>query len=80
LRRLIASLALIGGLSLTAGAWADDGSSAPSAASARLDQLARQIGAGRQTRPPRDNEDVERAGRKALRQHGAERLYGLWRL
>jgi len=80
LRRLIASLALIGGLSLTAGAWADDGSSAPSAASARLDQLARQIGAGRQTRPPRDNEDVERAGRKALRQHGAERLYGLWRV
>ena len=80
LRRFIASLALIGGLALAAGAWADEGAPAPSAVSVRLDQLARQIGAHRQARPPSDNEDVERAGRKALRQNGAERLYGLWRV
>ena len=48
--------------------------------SARLDQLADQIGAQGEARPPRDNEDVERAGRKALKQRGAERLYGLWRV
>ncbi len=80
LRRFIASLALIGGLALAAGAWADEGGPAPSAVSVRLDQLARQIGAHRQAKPPSDNEDVERAGRKALRQNGAERLYGLWRV
>jgi hypothetical protein len=30
--------------------------------------------------PPRDNEDIERAGRRALNDRGEARLYGLWRV
>ncbi len=80
MRRLLASLALIGGLALAAGAWARDVASPALTMSSRLDQLADKIGAQGEARPPRDNEDVERAGRKALKQYGAERLYGLWRV
>jgi signal transduction histidine kinase/ActR/RegA family two-component response regulator len=46
--------------------------------SARLDALYREISL-HDTRPPtRENEDIERAGRRALKQTGEKRLYGLW--
>ena len=46
--------------------------------SVRLDALYREI-SRHDTRPPaRENEDIERAGRRALRQSGDKRLYGLW--
>ena len=78
MRRFLASLALIGSLAVCAGARAAD--DAPSAMAVRLNQLNDQIGAHQVKTPPRDNEDIERAGRKALRQSGAQRLYGLWRV
>ncbi|OYW29550.1 MAG: hybrid sensor histidine kinase/response regulator [Caulobacter sp. 12-67-6] len=78
MRRFLASLALIGSLAVCAGAWAAD--DAPSALAVRLNQLNDQIGAHLVKTPPRDNADIERAGRKALRQTGEERLYGLWRV
>jgi signal transduction histidine kinase/AmiR/NasT family two-component response regulator len=78
LRRLLASLVLIGSLAAAASAWAAD---APVATmSARLDQLYREIKVDEIQRPPRSNEDIERAGRKALKQRGERRLYGLWRV
>ena len=46
----------------------------------RLDQLSREIGAHEMRAPPRDNEDIERAGRRAVREQGQDRLYGLWRV
>nr|WP_166504128.1 ATP-binding protein [Caulobacter henricii] len=46
----------------------------------RLEQLNNSIGAHQVRRPPRDNEDIELAGQKALRLKGPERLYGLWRV
>jgi signal transduction histidine kinase/ActR/RegA family two-component response regulator len=75
LRRLLVFLALIG--SLVAGAAHAQGS-VPLAQ--RLDQLAREIGAHEVRNPPRGNEDIERAGRRALRDRGEARLYGLWRV
>jgi signal transduction histidine kinase/AmiR/NasT family two-component response regulator len=75
LRRLLVFLALIG--SLVAGAAQAQGN-AP--LSQRLDQLAQEIGAHEARKPPRDNEDIERAGRRALRDRGQARLYGLWRV
>ncbi|HJV43967.1 response regulator [Caulobacter sp.] len=74
MRRLLTSIALIGTLAASA-AWAQ--SSAPLAQ--RLDQLSHRIGAV-QARPPRDNEDIERAGRRALEERGQARLYDLWRV
>jgi len=74
LRRLLTLSLLIGALSAGA-AWGQSG--APLAQ--RLEQLSHQIGAV-QARPPRDNEDVERAGRRALEEQGQARLYGLWRV
>ncbi|AAK25037.1 hybrid sensor histidine kinase/response regulator [Caulobacter vibrioides] len=58
------------------GAWAK--SDAPLAQ--RLEQLSQKIGAHEVRKPPRDNDDIERAGRSALREAGQERLYGLWRV
>jgi signal transduction histidine kinase len=78
LRRLLASLALIGTLAVAAGAWATGASVSPMAA--RLDQLYDEIRVGEITHPPQGDEDIERAGRKALKQNGARRLYGLWRV
>ena len=75
MRRLLVFLALIG--SLVAGAAQAQGA-APVAQ--RLDQLAHEIGAHEARNPPRDNEDIERAGRRALRERGQARLYGLWRV
>src|SRR4051812_1730015 len=46
--------------------------------SAKLDTLYREISRD-ETRPPsRENDDIERVGRRALKQHGDKRLYGLW--
>jgi len=75
LRRLLVFLALIG--TLTAGVAQAQGN-AP--LSQRLDQLVHEIGAHEVRNPPRDNEDIERAGRRALRDRGQARLYGLWRV
>ena len=75
MRRLLTSLVLIGCLAAGA-AWAQTG--AP--LGLRLEQLSREIGAHEVRDPPRDNEDIERAGRRALREKGQARLYGLWRV
>ncbi len=54
---------------------------APASEQARkLEQLYREIGVQRAGPAPQDNEDVERAGRRALRQRGDTRLYALWRV
>ncbi|AZS22630.1 response regulator [Caulobacter sp. FWC26] len=58
------------------GAWAK--SNAP--LGQRLEQLSQEIGAHELRAPPRDNEDIERAGARALRETGQTRLYGLWRV
>ena len=58
------------------GVWAK--SNAPLAQ--RLEQLSQAIGAHEVRKPPGVNEDIERAGRRALRERGEERLYGLWRV
>ena len=78
MRRLFASLALIGSLAVAAGTWAASASAAPM--TARLDQLYDEIRVEDIAHPPRGDEDIERAGRKALKQRGASRLYGLWRV
>lgn len=75
MRRLLTFLVLIG--ALAAGPVCAQ-SDAPLAQ--RLDQLSRDIGARETRRPPRDNEDVERAGAQAMETRGATRLYGLWRV
>ena len=58
------------------------GTSAPAFArspqSARLDALYREISRDDIQPPARENEDIERVGRRALKQHGEKRLYGLW--
>jgi len=85
LRRLFTLFVLIG--ALTAGvAWAQVGPSkagAPQAGATlgqRLELLSQEIGAHELRDPPRDNLDIERAGRRALRERGPSRLYGLWRV
>jgi len=79
LRRLFVFLALIG--SLVAGAAQAQGDAPPAQSMAqRLDQLAQEIGAHEARNPPRDNEDIERAARRALHDRGQARLYGLWRV
>lgn len=75
MRRLLSTLVVIATLAAGA-AWAQDGASLAQ----RLDQLSREIGAHEIRNPPRDNEDIERAGRRALREKGQARLYGLWRV
>lgn len=75
LRRLLISFALLASL-CASGAWAKSG--AP--LSQRLDQLSREIGASEVRTPPRDNQDIEHAGQRALRERGQMRLYGLWRV
>jgi signal transduction histidine kinase/AmiR/NasT family two-component response regulator len=75
LRRLLTFLVLIS--ALAAGPVAAQ-SDAPLAQ--RLEQLSREIGAQEARRPPRDNEDVERAGAQAMGERGEDRLYGLWRV
>nr|WP_232793122.1 response regulator [Caulobacter hibisci] len=52
----------------------------PSDQARKLEQLYREIDVQRAGPAPRDNEDVERAGRRALRQRGDTRLYALWRV
>ena len=46
--------------------------------SARLDALYREIRRDDIQPPTRENDDIERVGRRALKQHGDKRLYGLW--
>jgi len=79
LRRLLTTLVLTGALAASA-AWAQTNAPTPGVAlPQRLDQLSEAIGAGA-LRPPRDNEDIERAGHLALNARGRDRLYGLWRV
>ena len=75
MRRLLSTLFLIGTLAAGA-AWAQ--TDAP--LTQRLEQLSREIGAHEIRNPPRDNEDIERAGRRALHEKGQARLFGLWRV
>lgn len=75
MRRLLIPLALIGTL-VAGAAWGQ--ASAP--LEQRLEQLSRSIGAHQVRDPPRDNDDIERAGKRALRERGQARLYGLWRV
>ena len=75
MRRLLTTFVLTGCLAAGA-AWAQPG--AP--LGLRLEQLSREIGAHEVRDPPRENEDIERAGRRALREKGQARLYGLWRV
>ncbi|RRN66159.1 response regulator [Caulobacter sp. 602-1] len=79
MRRLLVLLALIGSLAAGVAQAQGDAPAAQSLAQ-RLDQLAQEIGAHEVRNPPRGNEDIERAGRRALRDHGQARLYGLWRV
>ncbi|TCS16547.1 response regulator [Caulobacter sp. BK020] len=46
--------------------------------SAKLDALYREIRRDEIQPPARENDDIERVGRRALKQHGDKRLYGLW--
>jgi signal transduction histidine kinase/ActR/RegA family two-component response regulator len=46
--------------------------------SAKLDALYREISRDEIKPPERENDDIERVGRRALRQHGQKRLFGLW--
>jgi len=74
LRRFVLFLAAIATLLAGAGGTAF----ARSAQSARLDALYREISRDDIRPPTRENEDIERVGRRALKQHGEKRLYGLW--
>jgi len=51
---------------------------ARSAQSAKLDALYREISRDEIKPPARENDDIERVGRRALKQHGEKRLFGLW--
>jgi signal transduction histidine kinase/ActR/RegA family two-component response regulator len=74
LRRFVLFLAAIATLLAGTGGVA----SARSPQSAKLDALYRQISRDDIQPPSRENEDIERVGRRALKQHGEKRLYGLW--
>jgi len=78
LRRLTVLLALVGSLVIAVPAIAAPDHDLSMAA--KLERLNQEVGAHEVTRPPRRNEDIERAGRKALREKGDVRLYGLWRV
>ena len=75
MRRLLIFLAVLTTFGATS-AWGK--SNAPLAQ--RLEQLSQEIGAHEMRAPSRDNEDIERAGRRALSERGQLRLYGLWRV
>ncbi|MET3663432.1 response regulator [Caulobacter sp. 1776] len=75
MRRLFTFFVLIGFLTASA-AWAQSGMPLGK----RLEQLSQEIGAHELRNPPRDNVDIERAGKRALRERGQSRLYGLWRV
>lgn len=81
MRRLFVFFFLIAAVAAGAAQARDEAMAAqPLALAQRLDQLAQEIGAHEDRNPPRDNEDIEQAGRRALREHGQTRLYGLWRV
>ncbi|MGR4867004.1 response regulator [Caulobacter sp. LARHSG274] len=73
MRRLVLFLAAIATLLTGSGAaWAR------SAQSAKLEALYREISRHDPRPPAHENEDIERAGRRALKHAGEKRLYGLW--
>ena len=73
MRRFVLFLAAIAIL-LTGGGVA----MARSPLSSKLDALYREISQDDIRPPSRENEDIERVGRRAMKQHGDKRLYGLW--
>jgi len=74
LRRYVLFLAAIAILSAGPGGAAF----ARSPQSAKLDALYLEIRRDEIQPPARENDDIERAGRRALKQQGDKRLYGLW--
>ncbi|WP_165185062.1 response regulator [Caulobacter soli] len=74
MRRYVLFLAAIATLLTATGGQAF----ALSAQSAKLDALYREVSRDEIKPPARENDDIERVGRRALRQHGEKRLYGLW--
>jgi signal transduction histidine kinase/ActR/RegA family two-component response regulator len=74
LRRFVLFLAAIATLLAGSGGVA----SARSVQSAKLDALYREISRDDIRPPSHENEDIERAGRRALKQSGEKRLFGLW--
>jgi hypothetical protein len=74
LRRYVLFLAAIATLLAGTGGAAF----ARSPQSAKLDALYREISRDEIKPPARENDDIERVGRRALKQHGDKRLYGLW--
>ncbi len=76
MRRLLAFLTISVLLAAGSAHARDDG--AP--LGARLDQLSREIVDNLPRQPPRDNADIESAGRRALQERGDKRLYALWRV
>ncbi|CAN5357875.1 response regulator [soil metagenome] len=74
MRRLVLFLAAIA--TLLAGTAGP--ASARSTQSAKLDALYREISRDDIQPPSRENDDIERVGRRALKQHGEKRLYDLW--
>jgi signal transduction histidine kinase/ActR/RegA family two-component response regulator len=74
LRRYVLFIAAIATLLAGMGGTA----SARSPQSAKLDALYREISRDEIKPPTRENDDIERVGRRALKQHGDKRLYGLW--
>ncbi len=80
MRRLLTSLALFASLAATAAGAQTNISPTNAPLGQRLDQLSREIGAHEIRNPPRDNEDIERAGRRAINERGQARLFGVWRV
>jgi signal transduction histidine kinase/CheY-like chemotaxis protein len=74
LRRYVLFLAAIATLLAGAGGAAF----ARSPQSAKLDALYREVSRDEIEPPSRENDDIERVGRWALKQDGERRLYGLW--
>ena len=74
MRRFVLFLAAIATLLAASGGVA----SARSVQSAKLDALYREISRDDIRPPSRENEDIERAGRRALKHTGEKRLFGLW--
>jgi signal transduction histidine kinase/ActR/RegA family two-component response regulator len=74
LRRYVLFLAAIATLLTGTGGAAF----ARSPQSAKLDALYREIRRDEIAPPARENDDIEHLGRRALKQHGDKRLYGLW--
>jgi signal transduction histidine kinase/ActR/RegA family two-component response regulator len=74
LRRYVLFLAAIATLSAGVGGTAF----ARSPQSAKLDALYREVSRDEIEPPSRENDDIERIGRWAMKQDGDKRLYGLW--